>query len=66
MLSYTFQTKYVIHRELEEERLCIHCLVHLLGRELAMYLLHRVAGLFHRQECLLVDVGRLDGIYLLL
>jgi hypothetical protein len=43
-----------------------HCLIHLLGRKLAMYLLHRLAGLLHRQERFLVDIGRLDGIYLLL
>lgn len=66
MLSYTCHAIYVFHGGCEEESLCIHCLVHFLGRELAMYLLHRVAGLLHRQECFLVNVGRFDGIYLLL
>lgn len=66
MFSYTCRTTNGIQREREGGSLCIHCLVHLLGRELAVYLLHRVAGLLHSQECFLVDVGRLDGIYLLL
>lgn len=66
MFSHTCQTIYVRDREYTSGGHCIHCLVHLLGRELAMYVLHRLAGLLHRQERLLVDVGRLDGIYLLL
>lgn len=44
----------------------VHGLIHLVGRELAVYLLHGLAGLLHRQQRLLVDIGRLDRVYLLL
>ena len=43
----------------------VHCLVDLLWRELAMYLLHSLAGPLHRRKSLSVDIRRLDGIYLL-
>lgn len=35
----------------------VHCLVHFLHRQLAMYRLHGFASLLHRLERLSVDVG---------
>jgi len=44
----------------------VHGLVHLLRRELAVDLLHGLGGALHGRERLPVDVGRLDGVDLLL
>ena len=44
----------------------VHGLVHLLGRQLAVDVLHGLAGALHGRQGLAVDVGRLDGVDLLL
>lgn len=43
----------------------IHCLVHLVGRKLAVDLLHSLARLLHGCQRLAVDVCRLDRVDLL-
>lgn len=55
-------------RRLREQRLggCVHGLVHLIHRKLAVDLLHSLAGLLHGGQRLAVDVGRLDSVDLLL
>lgn len=45
--------------------MCVHRLVDLGGRELAVHYLHGVARALHRQKGLLVDVGGLNGVHLL-
>jgi hypothetical protein len=47
------------------EEVNIHGLVDLLGPELAVDVLHSHACPLHGEEGLLVDIGRLDGVYLL-
>ena len=44
----------------------VHCLVHRLDVEALVDLAHGFAGVLHRFQGLLVDVGGLDGVDLLL
>lgn len=44
----------------------IHCRVDFLWRQVAVDLLHGRGCPLHRRQCLSVDVGRLDGVDLLL
>lgn len=55
-----------MNQQQERNRVHIHSLVHLLGRQLSVNVLHGLARLLHRRQRLAVDIRGFDRVYLLL